>query len=74
MENEKGIALYDLALSIVPNFAMALGNKGMPMENLRPSIPDAGHARLIAAHAYRLCRAANAPNVTRTTVAAPHFV
>jgi len=63
----EAIALYDVALSIVPNFAMALGNKGMAMQNLLPYIPDAGHARLIAAHACGLCRAANAPNVTWTT-------
>jgi hypothetical protein len=60
----EAITLYDVALSIVPGFAMALGNKGMAMRYLLPHIPDAGRARLIAAHACRLCRAAAAPNAT----------
>ena len=63
----EAVALYDDALKIVPNFAMALGNKGMAMKSLLPYIPDPGHARLIGAYACRLCRAANSPNVTWLT-------
>lgn len=60
----EAIAIYDEALAIVPNFAMALGNRGKAMEALLWSIPDPGHTRLVAAYACRLCRTALSADVT----------
>jgi tetratricopeptide (TPR) repeat protein len=60
----EAIALYDEALAVVPNFAMALGNRGKAMEGLLRSIPDPRHTKLVAAYACRLCRAALSADVT----------
>lgn len=57
----EAIELYDAALEFVPAFAMALGNRGIAMHDLLPAVPDAGHARLIAAHAHARLIAAMEP-------------
>lgn len=48
----EAIELYDGALDLVPNYAMALGNRGEAMFGLLPSIPDSGHTHLLAAYAH----------------------
>jgi hypothetical protein len=60
----EAIEFYDAALEIVPQFAMALGNRGSAMHGLLPSIPDAGHASLVAAYAYTKLKAALEPGAT----------
>jgi hypothetical protein len=58
----EAIELYDVALEVVPQFAMALGNRGSAAHTLLPNIPDPRHATLLAAHAYRNFKAALASN------------
>ncbi len=58
----EAIELYDLALALVPAYAMALGNRGEAMQALLPSIPDSGHARLLAAYAHQYLQATQADN------------
>lgn len=60
----EAISLYDAALQNVPNFAMALGNRGEAMYALLPNIPDPGHAILIAASAVTWHRRALAEDAT----------
>ncbi|MFI5115702.1 MAG: LA2681 family HEPN domain-containing protein [Terriglobales bacterium] len=54
----EAIELYDAALQVVPQFAMALGNRGSAMHALLRNIPDPGHAGLIAAYAHANLKAA----------------
>jgi tetratricopeptide (TPR) repeat protein len=49
----EAIELYDGALALIPNYAMALGNRGEAMYALLSSIPDPGHAHVLAAYAQR---------------------
>ena len=58
----EAIELYDAALEVVPQFAMALGNRGGAMETLFRNIPDPGHATLVAAYAHMNLKAALASN------------
>ncbi|HEX4029203.1 MAG TPA: LA2681 family HEPN domain-containing protein [Terracidiphilus sp.] len=60
----EAIELYDAALECVPQFAMALGNRGSAMHDLLVSIPDTGHVRLVAAYADARLKAAVEPGVT----------
>jgi hypothetical protein len=58
----EAIELYDAALAFVPQFAMALGNRGYAMHTLSFHIPDRGHATLVAAYAHANLKAALAPD------------
>jgi hypothetical protein len=60
----EAIELYDAALERVPQFAMALGNRGSAMYDWLPGVPDSGHARLIAAYAHARLKAALEPGAT----------
>ena len=54
----EAIELYEAALEVVPQFAMALGNRGSAMLALVRNIPDPGHATLVAAYAHASIKAA----------------
>lgn len=56
----EAIELYDSALELVPKYAMAQGNRGEAMYALLPSIPDSGHASLLAAYAHLYLEATQA--------------
>lgn len=45
--------LYEKALSIIPNFGMAIANRGLARLNLSRMLYDLGHAKLIMAYACR---------------------
>ncbi len=60
----EAINLYDAAIQIVPNFAMALGNRGEAMYALHHGVPDPGHVILIVASAVTWRRRALAKNAT----------
>jgi LA2681-like HEPN len=60
----EAIDLYDGALECVPQFAMAIGNRGSAMHDLLPGVPDTGHVRLIAAFAHARLKAALEPGIT----------
>ncbi|MDD3813577.1 MAG: LA2681 family HEPN domain-containing protein [Desulfocapsaceae bacterium] len=47
----EAIQAWDSALAIVPNFAMALGNKGVGVIYYAQSLYDHGHAGILFAHA-----------------------
>lgn len=53
----EAIELYDSALDLVPNYAMAQGNRGEAMYALLRSIPDPSHAHLLAAYAHQYLEA-----------------
>lgn len=57
----EAIELYDAALAFVPQFAMALGNRGKAMHTLSFHIPDRGHAMLVAAYGHAKLKEALAP-------------
>ncbi|PCH60552.1 MAG: hypothetical protein COC05_04300 [Gammaproteobacteria bacterium] len=47
----EAIQAWDFALSLVPNFAMALGNKGVGVIHYARSLYDYGHAGILFSHA-----------------------
>jgi len=47
----EAIQAWDSALALVPNFAMALGNKGVGLTHYAQSLYDYGHAGVLVAHA-----------------------
>lgn len=57
----EAIELFDRALAIIPNFAMALGNRGITLEAYARSQYDGGHAHLLMAAAHDSFAAAVAP-------------
>ncbi|PCJ30153.1 MAG: hypothetical protein COA90_10240 [Gammaproteobacteria bacterium] len=52
------IEVWDAALSLAPNFAMALGNKGVGLTHYARSLYDYSHAGILVAHAVDDLRAA----------------
>ena len=57
----EALELYDEALTLEPQFAMAIGNRGLARQALAVSLYDQGHAKLILVAAYDDLVASNSP-------------
>lgn len=55
----EAIAAWDRAISVVPNFAMAFGNRGSGLKHYAQSLYDEGHAGLLLAQACASFKAAS---------------